>query len=189
VRTPLGEARELLAKLQLEHQTLRGPWLASLALELHALAPLAARELLGTAPGAVPGANPLAARELLGTAPVAPFGVAASVLAAAAAAAATAEAEALGARGGAGCAELVSQLQSYYKRYGDRPACVLDTAPCLRARAAASPHAGCTPLSGAWHCLGARGSGSHRQSADHLKAPDARCAFEYSWVTNSTRLH
>jgi len=133
VRTPLGEARELLAKLQLEHPTLRGPWLASLALELHALAPLAARELLGTAPGAVPGANPLAARELLGTAPDAPFGVAASVLAAAAAAAATAEAEALGARGGAGCAELVSQLQSYYKRYGDRAACVLDTAPCLRA--------------------------------------------------------
>jgi hypothetical protein len=133
VRTPLGEARELLAKLQLEHPTLRGPWLASLALELHALAPLAARELLGTAPGAVPGANPLAARELLGTAPDAPFGVAASVLAAAAAAAATAEAVALGARGGAGCAELVSQLQSYYKRYGDRPACVLDTAPCLRA--------------------------------------------------------
>jgi hypothetical protein len=132
VRTPLGEARELLAKLQLEHPTLRGPWLASLALELHALAPLAARELLGTAPGAVPGA-PLAARELLGTAPDAPFGVAASVLAAAAAAAATAEAVALGARGGAGCAELVSQLQSYYKRYGDRPACVLDTAPCLRA--------------------------------------------------------
>jgi hypothetical protein len=27
----------------------------------------------------------------------------------------------------------VSQLQSYFRRYGDRPACVLDTAPCLRA--------------------------------------------------------
>jgi hypothetical protein len=40
VRTPLGEARELLAKLQLEHPTLRGPWLASLALELHAVQPL-----------------------------------------------------------------------------------------------------------------------------------------------------
>ena len=123
--TPLGEARELLAKLQLEQPMLRGPWLASLVLELHAHAPLAARELLGTAPGAVSGAGP--------GAPDAPFGVAASVLAAAAAAAARAEAEALGAGGGAGCAELVSQLQSYFRRYGDRPACVLDTAPCLRA--------------------------------------------------------
>ena len=125
VGTPLGEARELLAKLQLEQPMLRGPWLASLVLELHARAPLAARELLGTAPGAVSGAGP--------GAPDAPFGVAASVLAAAAAAAARAEAEALGAGGGAGCAELVSQLQSYFRRYGDRPACVLDTAPCLRA--------------------------------------------------------
>ena len=125
VGTPLGAARELLAKLQLEQPMLRGPWLASLVLELHARAPLAARELLGTAPGAVSGAGP--------GAPDAPFGVAASVLAAAAAAAARAEAEALGAGGGAGCAELVSQLQSYFRRYGDRPACVLDTAPCLRA--------------------------------------------------------
>ena len=123
--TPLGAARELLAKLQLEQPMLRGPWLASLVLELHARAPLAARELLGTAPGAVSGAGP--------GAPDALFGVAASVLAAAAAAAARAEAEALGAGGGAGCAELVSQLQSYFRRYGDRPACVLDTAPCLRA--------------------------------------------------------
>ena len=56
VGTPLGEARELLAKLQLEQPMLRGPWLASLVLELHARAPLAARELLGTAPGAAPGA-------------------------------------------------------------------------------------------------------------------------------------
>ena len=110
VGTPLGEARELLAKLQLEQPMLRGPWLASLVLELHARAPLAARELLGTAPGAVSGAGP--------GAPDAPFGVAASVLAAAAAAAARAEAEALGAGGGAGCAELVSQLQSYFRRYG-----------------------------------------------------------------------
>ena len=125
VGTPLGAARELLAKLQLEQPMLRGPWLASLVLELHARAPLAARELLGTAPGAVSGAGP--------GAPDALFGVAASVLAAAAAAAARAEAEALGAGGSAGCAELVSQLQSYFRRYGDRPACVLDTAPCLRA--------------------------------------------------------
>ena len=125
VGTPLGAARELLAKLQLEQPMLRGPWLASLVLELHARAPLAARELLGTAPDAVSGAGP--------GAPDALFGVAASVLAAAAAAAARAEAEALGAGGGAGCAELVSQLQSYFRRYGDRPACVLDTAPCLRA--------------------------------------------------------
>ena len=118
----LDEAAALLRTLQSEQPKLRGPWLAEVVLHLHRCDAAAAKVLLGAAPGS-PEAT-------------AACGVAASVLAATAAAATptigagtpSAEVEAL-----------LSSLRGYFGRYGDRPVCVLDTAPCLRALAASAP--------------------------------------------------